>query len=190
MLLPHCDSFPHSEAKGQYMFFTLLCRQYWVDKGLVTGGQYGSKQGCQPYQLPHCAHHEPGPYPNCSSEKPTPHCSSSCQPGYPKTYEQDKHYGEKAYGVRGVSKIMTEIMTNGPVEGAFTVYSDFPTYKSGELVSMASPQLPPHAVNEMLCDGCHRRCVPAQDVHQTSGRPCHQDTRMGNWKWSAILVRV
>jgi len=26
---------------------------------------------------------------------------------------------------------MTEIMTNGPVEGAFTVYADFPTYKSG-----------------------------------------------------------
>jgi len=26
---------------------------------------------------------------------------------------------------------MTEIMTNGPVEGAFTVYADFLMYKSG-----------------------------------------------------------
>ena len=26
---------------------------------------------------------------------------------------------------------MTEIMTNGPVEGAFSVYKDFLTYKSG-----------------------------------------------------------
>lgn len=26
---------------------------------------------------------------------------------------------------------MTEIMTNGPVEAAFTVYSDFMSYKSG-----------------------------------------------------------
>ena len=26
---------------------------------------------------------------------------------------------------------MTEIMTNGPVEGAFTVFADFPNYKSG-----------------------------------------------------------
>jgi len=26
---------------------------------------------------------------------------------------------------------MTEIYTNGPVEGAFTVYSDFMSYKSG-----------------------------------------------------------
>lgn len=37
-----------------------------------------------------------------------------------------------AYSVHGVEKIMTEIMTNGPVEGAFTVYADFPQYKSGE----------------------------------------------------------
>ena len=27
--------------------------------------------------------------------------------------------------------IMEEIYTNGPVEGAFVVYEDFPTYKSG-----------------------------------------------------------
>lgn len=37
-----------------------------------------------------------------------------------------------AYAVkREETQIMTEIMTNGPVEGAFTVYADFPTYKSG-----------------------------------------------------------
>ena len=40
--------------------------------------------------------------------------------------------GASAYSVRRSEKeIMTEIMTNGPVEGAFTVYADFPTYKSG-----------------------------------------------------------
>ena len=109
----------------------LIVREYWVSHGLVTGGQYGSNQGCQPYLLPHCAHHEPGPYKNCSGEGRTPKCSTSCEPGYPKTYQEDLHYGATAYGVHGVEKIMTEIMTNGPVEGAFTVYSDFPTYKSG-----------------------------------------------------------
>ena len=30
-----------------------------------------------------------------------------------------------------VSQIQTEIMTNGPVEAAFTVYADFPSYKKG-----------------------------------------------------------
>lgn len=29
------------------------------------------------------------------------------------------------------SQIRAEIYKNGPVEAAFTVYSDFPTYKSG-----------------------------------------------------------
>ena len=100
--------------------------------GLVTGGQYGSKEGCEPYTLPHCNHHEPGPiYKNCSGDSRTPKCTKQCIAGYSKTYTQDKHFGAKAYGVRGVESIMTEIMTNGPVEGAFTVYADFPTYKSG-----------------------------------------------------------
>lgn len=100
--------------------------------GLVTGGQYGSEQGCQPYALPHCDHHEPGPYQNCSGEKRTPRCEKECISGYSKSYKEDLHYGASAYSVRGVEKIMTEIMTNGPVEGAFTVYNDFPTYRSGQ----------------------------------------------------------
>ena len=29
-------------------------------------------------------------------------------------------------------EIQTEIMTNGPVESAFRVYGDFPTYRSGQ----------------------------------------------------------
>jgi cathepsin B len=29
--------------------------------------------------------------------------------------------------------IQLEIMNNGPVEGALTVYEDFPTYKSGKI---------------------------------------------------------
>ena len=37
-----------------------------------------------------------------------------------------------------------EIMNNGPVEGALTVYEDFPTYKSGkyELVVLKQHSLP------------------------------------------------
>ena len=30
------------------------------------------------------------------------------------------------------NEIMREIITNGPVEAAFTVYADFPNYKSGD----------------------------------------------------------
>lgn len=53
--------------------------------------------------------------------------------GYNVTYPSDKRYGSRGYHVSSdVEKIATEIMTNGPVEGAFTVYSDFPSYKSGK----------------------------------------------------------
>ena len=110
----------------------LYNREYWVKEGLVSGGLYSSKSGCQPYLIPNCNHHEPGPYENCSGILPTPKCSRECREGYPVTYENDLHYGETAYAVRGVENIQAEIMTNGPVEGAFTVYADFPTYKSGK----------------------------------------------------------
>ena len=97
---------------------------------MVTGGQYGSNEGCQPYEIPKCNHHEPGPYKNCSEGGSTPKCQDSCISGYPKTYKEDKHFGASAYSVSS-NKIQTEIMTNGPVEGAFSVYADFPTYRSG-----------------------------------------------------------
>ena len=35
---------------------------------------------------------------------------------------------------------MQEIMTNGPVEAAFSVYGDFPTYRSGKLIIHIDPQ--------------------------------------------------
>ena len=57
----------------------------------------------------------------------------ACILGYDSTYEKDKHYGEKSYSISSkVSEIQTEIMTNGPVESAFRVYGDFPTYRSGQ----------------------------------------------------------
>jgi len=43
--------------------------------------------------------------------------------------------GSKAYSIENdVEKIKREIMTNGPVEGAFTVYEDFLQYKSGTVI--------------------------------------------------------
>lgn len=55
-------------------------------------------------------------------------------PGYNVSYRGDKRLGMSSYSVEDdESSIMKEIMTNGPVEGAFTVYSDFPNYKSGNM---------------------------------------------------------
>lgn len=118
-----------------------------------------SIQGCRPYSIKPCEHHVNGSRIPCSGEGPTPKCVQSCESGYKLTYPKDKHYGGlgcylhvwinltvheyvllcwaltgyTAYSIeRDEQQIQTEIMTNGPVEGAFTVYADFPTYKSGE----------------------------------------------------------
>jgi hypothetical protein len=43
--------------------------------------------------------------------------------------------GANSYSVeRDVKKIQQEILTNGPVEGAFTVFEDFIQYKSGTFI--------------------------------------------------------
>ena len=74
-----------------------------------------------------------GTKPPCEGDGPTPHCEKTCESGYNVPFDKDRHFGEKAYGVRGVENIQTEIMTNGPVEGAFRVYEDFLAYKTGIL---------------------------------------------------------
>jgi cathepsin B len=120
---------------------------YFKSTGLATGGQYGSHSGCQPYPLPHCDHHVTGKYPSCTGEGGTPACKRTCESGYPKSIAEDTHTGESAYSVPAdADKIATEIMTNGPVEGAFTVYSDFVTYKSGVYKHTTGQMLGGHAI--------------------------------------------
>jgi len=120
---------------------------YYVKTGLVSGGLYGSKQGCQPYTIAACEHHVEGPLKACSGSPATPACKSTCEADYKTTYAADKHYGVSAYKVaKDVKAIQTEIMTNGPVEVDFTVYDDFPQYKSGVYTKQSSKQLGGHAV--------------------------------------------
>ncbi|GAB1606663.1 cathepsin B-like [Argonauta hians] len=120
---------------------------YFKSDGIVTGGPYHSHKGCQPYEIPACEHHVPGKLPPCSGELPTPDCSNKCEQGYNRTYEADKHYGHSSYGIDSDElSIRQEIMTNGPVEAAFSVYKDFLTYKSGVYQHVEGEFLGGHAV--------------------------------------------
>ena len=103
---------------------------------------------CKAYTFPKCEHHgATGPYPDCGETQPTPECVKKCQEGYPIPYEQDKHQFESAYSVPSdVDAIKTELMTNGPIEVAFTVYEDFMTYKSGIYQHVEGGYLGGHAV--------------------------------------------
>lgn len=119
---------------------------YYERTGLVTGGQYNSKQGCQPYLVPSCDHHVVGKEKPCGESQRTPKCSKTCETGYNTTFNKDKHMGSAPYSLRSVEKIQTDIMTNGPVEAAFTVYADFLTYKSGVYKHTTGQALGGHAI--------------------------------------------
>jgi len=119
--------------------------QYWVNHGIVTGGDYNSHQGCYPYQIAACDHHVNGTLPPCGQELPTPACTGTCENGA--VWANDKHYGATTYAVDSdETSIMQEIYANGPVEGAFTVYADFPTYRSGVYRHVTGEELGGHAI--------------------------------------------
>jgi len=119
---------------------------YFQQTGIVTGGDYNSGEGCYPYQVAACEHHVSGPLPACGDEGPTPTCTQTCQNGA--TWSSDKHFGASSYSVNSDQlSIQQEIMTNGPVEGAFTVYEDFVSYKSGVYQHVTGAELGGHAIS-------------------------------------------
>lgn len=116
--------------------YTGAAWKYWKTHGIVTGGNYNSNEGCRPYTITDIA----------SGEVPTPRCKKQCQSGYDKDYASDRTFGKSAYSVRGVKAIMTEIMTNGPVEADFNVYEDFYLYKGGVYQYTSGEYLGGHAI--------------------------------------------
>ena len=122
--------------------------EFYNTTGIVTGGNYSTNQGCRPYSIATCEHHVNGTRPSCQGEQSTPKCKNQCESSYhDHDYKNDKHHGEEPYSVpASVAQIQTEIMTNGPVEGTFTVYADFPSYKSGVYIHRSGEELGGHAI--------------------------------------------
>jgi len=112
--------------------------QYWVTKGVVT-------ETCDPYPFPSCDHHLPNSQHPCpASEYPNQACPTECKDT--ENWATAKQFGARAYSVSGVAAIQKEIMQNGPVEAAFSVYADFLTYKSGVYKHVSGGFLGGHAV--------------------------------------------
>jgi cathepsin B len=106
---------------------------FWDQTGLVSETVY-------PYAFPSCEHHINGSKPPCGSVQPTPDCNQQL-------LKNPKNKGASSYSVGpSVEDIQTEIMTNGPVEVAFSVYADFLTYKSGVYKHTSGSMLGGHAV--------------------------------------------
>ncbi|CAN8001239.1 unnamed protein product [Ixodes hexagonus] len=137
----------HSCGEGCHGGFPAAAWQYWKDSGLVSGGLYGTPDGCKPYSLPPCEHHIKGPLPNCTGTVDTPKCLHLCRKGYGKNYDADKHFARKVYSISMDEKqIRTEIFKHGPVEADFSVYADFVNYKSGVYQHHSSDVLGGHAI--------------------------------------------
>lgn len=121
---------------------------YWVRKGIVSGGPFGSNIGCQPYQIEPCEHHVNGTRMPCSGGGSTPKCQNKCtNANYKVDFKADKHFGASSYSVkRDSGRIQEEIYKNGPVEGAFTVYEDFVQYKTGVYQHVTGKALGGHAI--------------------------------------------
>jgi cathepsin B len=125
---------------------------FFKNTGVVTGGDYPDKDTgatCSAYSLAPCAHHVPASakYPACpSAEYPNPRCPKTCESGYAGDFASDKLHASKTYSVRGEEQIMTQLVNNGPMYVAFTVYDDFPTYKSGVYHRTSYNALGGHAV--------------------------------------------
>ncbi|CAG2172572.1 unnamed protein product, partial [Oppiella nova] len=112
---------------------------YYIETGVVTGGQVDRHKGCQPWSIFGGA--------MCNLTINTPRCQRECKTayGYNLTYTQDKHFGSKTYGV-SVGNVQKEIMTNGPVSATFALYEDFYLYKSGVYQHVTGKYVGGHAV--------------------------------------------
>jgi len=119
--------------------------------GALTGAQqkfsgkgsdpdpFGSdrNQYCSAFSLPHCHHHGPqgnDPFPaegttGCPQQS-SPKCPKKCDAGSEASTDRWTFSGG-TQSASGEAAIQKAIMTGGPVETAFTVYTDFANYVSG-----------------------------------------------------------
>jgi len=120
---------------------------YIKGSGVVTGGQVDGTETfgsgwCSKFSLPHCHHHGPtagDPYP----EEGATGCPDQSSPRGPSACDSDAEaphnsFASDAYSytgttvsARGVANIQQAIMDGGPMEVAFTVYTDFEDYAGG-----------------------------------------------------------
>ncbi|VVC26946.1 Cysteine peptidase, cysteine active site,Peptidase C1A, papain C-terminal,Peptidase C1A [Cinara cedri] len=107
---------------------------YFKYHGIVSGGNYNTTDGCQPYKISPCLHHEEGETacdkrPMAKNQK----CIKTCYGDNSLDYSNDHKYTRDAYNL-AYETIQKDIIAYGPIEASFDVYDDFFNYKSGVYV--------------------------------------------------------
>lgn len=147
-------------CKGLFCGFSMGCgggqqnsALKWMTRtGVVTGGDFGDVgkgTSCKPYPFETCAHHvDPSPgEPACPKKEFSISCEKTCTDNNYKgnSYDNDKVKEGSASSIGSVAGMVTAL-EKGPISVAFTVYADFPTYKSGVYHHTSGSQLGGHAV--------------------------------------------
>jgi len=129
-------------------------------EGLSSGadqgnGPFDNGGYCSAFSLPHCHHHGPqgqDPYPDegapgCASQT-SPACPTKCDPtARPPHTANDKYtFNGTLTTYSNAQQIQIALMNSGPLEVAFTVYSDFENYVSGIYHYVSGDELGGHAV--------------------------------------------
>ncbi|XKL62037.1 hypothetical protein PGB90_001870 [Kerria lacca] len=133
-----CDKLNYG-CNGGYMY---LVYDFLKKNGTITGGDYDSDSGCQPYPVRPCgpfvdSHKMPCVYrsattPKCRKKK----CSNDWHP-YREEPESKTYKYKEWTSIRGNISYTTEylmrkeIYENGPITAGFLVYEDFMFYKKG-----------------------------------------------------------
>lgn len=104
--------------------------RYFTEHGSVTGGNYNSLEGCQPYTYPPCSGNN-----SCGGEPEKTHkCQKKCYGNTSISYKNDRKYVKRLQFDLEYENIQNDIITYGPIESSFEVYDDFISYKSGVYV--------------------------------------------------------
>jgi len=128
---------------------------YFVKHGVPTGGDWadvGTGSTCKPYTMQSCAHHvDPVPegMVSCTEVESykTPKCTSSCaESAYGKSYSNDLYTASSSYSVKGVTNMQKELMEQGTLSVALSVYEDFEAYTSGIYQHVTGKYLGGHAI--------------------------------------------
>lgn len=121
--------------------------EHWKHEGIVSGGAYGSKEGCKPYSFPSdCG--APCSIDHYKDAK-TPNCSKTCRPDYNSTYDADLNFGKSSYYLRlpfyysqkKVNKIMDSYLETNNVSEDGTPVTSIQMTRTEVLVQLMKTDL-------------------------------------------------
>ncbi|CAI6373149.1 unnamed protein product [Macrosiphum euphorbiae] len=137
----------HSCGSGCKGGYPIKAWERFKKHGLVTGGDYKSGEGCEPYRVPPCPYDDQGNNTCAGQPMESNHrCTRMCYGNQDLDFDEDHRYTRDSYYLT-YGSIQKDVMTYGPIEASFDVYDDFPNYKSGVYVrSENATYLGGHAV--------------------------------------------